>query len=192
VGNDDCLYGIPYHATRIVKFDPANSHTTYIVGQEAAEWFKCGNGVLAGDGDIYAGNWHGQVLQIIDTTSNNYTWIGDRIYSGSNNWWGDPIVGVDKCIYWPPSFANRVLKFDPETQQLPSLVGGDLGRAGWYKWHGALATDEAIYCIPNNATQILAIDSIKEVSATLQTNMTLYPDLDCYIMPFSPVVLLLF
>ena len=49
------------------------------------------------------------------------SWIGDRIYSGAG--WGDPIVGVDKCIYWPSRNANRVLKFDPETQQLPSLVG---------------------------------------------------------------------
>jgi hypothetical protein len=61
--------------------------------------------------------------------------------------WDDPIVGVDKCIYWPPCSANRVLKFDPETQQLPSLVGDDLGDLGEGrdKWQGgALATDGVI------------------------------------------------
>ena len=109
----------------------------------------------------------GQVLQI-DTTSNNYTWIGDPIYSGNGRpgvGWGDPIVGADKCIYWPPSFANRVLKFDPETQQLPSLVGDDLGD-GDFKWvGGALATaDGAIYCIPYCSNHILVIDSFKELS----------------------------
>jgi hypothetical protein len=70
-----------------------------------------------------------------------------------------------------------VLKFDPETQQLPSFVGDDLGEGG-DKWNGGalLATDGVIYCIPYKATQILAIDPFKEFSATLQTNMTLYPD----------------
>ena len=88
---------------------------------------------MGGDGYIYAANRYGQLWQI-DTTSNNYTWIGDKIHSIGAGW-GDPIVGTDKCIYWPPSSANRVLKFDPETQQLPSLVGGDLGEGKW-KWRG--------------------------------------------------------
>ena len=56
-------------------------------------------------------------------------------------------------------------------------MGDDLGEEV-YKWQGGalLATDGAIYCIPFAATQILAIDPFKEFSATLQTNMTLYPD----------------
>jgi hypothetical protein len=28
---------------------------------------------------------------------------------GSIRWWGDPIVGNDGCIYWPPRDCNRVL-----------------------------------------------------------------------------------
>jgi hypothetical protein len=176
VGNDDCVYGIPYKAKRIVKFDPTNPDTTSTVGEEAEKWFKCRNGVLAGDGNIYAVNEYGQVLKV-DTTNSNYTWIGDRIYLRIGGWgWGDPLVGVDKCIYWPPMNVNRVLKFDPEIQQLPSLVGGDLGEGEW-KWKGgALAPDGVIYCIPYKVTQILAIDPFKECSAALQTNMTLYPD----------------
>jgi hypothetical protein len=65
------------------------------------------------------------------------------------------------------------------TQQLPSLVGDDLGE-GDYNWlNGALATDGVIYCISYmySGSQILAIDQFKELSATLQTNsMILYPD----------------
>jgi hypothetical protein len=174
VGNDDCVYGIPYsHATRIVKFDPANPDTTSTVWEEAEEWFMCGNGVLGGDGYIYAANESGQVLQI-DTTNGNYTWIGDPIYS--RGWgWGDPIVGADKCIYWPPSGANRVLKVDPETQQLPSLVGDDLGE-GCYKWTGgALAMDGVIYCIPHRATQVLTIDPLEEMKMTLKSNFRQHP-----------------
>jgi hypothetical protein len=81
VGNDDFVYGIPSRAKRIVKFDPTNPDTTFTVGEEAVKGFYCGNGVLGGDGDIYSVNVYGQVLQI-DTTRNNNTWIGERIYSG--------------------------------------------------------------------------------------------------------------
>jgi hypothetical protein len=171
VGNDDCVYGIPSGARRIVKFDPANPDTTSTVGEVAN--FRCQNGVLCGDGYIYAANESGQVLQI-DTTNGNYTWIGDRIYS--RRWgWGDPIVGADKCIYWPPCSANRVLKFDPETQQLPSLVGGHLGR-GYGKWKGgALATDGVIYCVPHRATQVLTIDPFREMKMTLHNNFIQHP-----------------
>ncbi len=81
-----------------------------------------------------------------------------------------------KAIYWPPRNAYRVLKIDRETQQLPSLVEDDISQQE-DKWNGgALATDGAIYCIPLSAKQILAIDPFKEFSATLQTNMKLYPD----------------
>ena len=175
VGNDDYVFGIPSLATHIVKFDPSNPDTTSTVGEEAEERFMCGNGVwAAGDGYIYAANKYGQVLKV-DTANNDYTWIGDPIYSGRGQGWGDPIVGADKCIYWPPSYANRVLMFDPETQQLPSLVGDDFGGI-ICKWQGgALATDGVIYCVPFGSSQVLAIDPFKEFSSTLQTNMTLYP-----------------
>jgi hypothetical protein len=176
IGNDDRVYGIPHRAKRILKFDPTNPDTTSTVGEEFEETFLCGNGVLAGDGDIYAANKYGQVLQI-DTARNNFTWIGDKIYSGTSRGagWGDPIVGPDKCIYWPPLSANRVLQFDPETQQLPLLVGGDLGE-GNDKWKGgALASDGVIYCIPYYFIQVLAIEPFKEMSITLQNNFMQYP-----------------
>ena len=177
VGNDDCgVYGIPHSETRIVKFDPSNPDTTSTVGEEAEEWFNCADGVLGGDGDIYAANDSGQVLKI-NTTINNYTWIGDQIYSEYHGCgWGDAIIGVDKCIYWPPFNANRVLKFDPETQQLPSLVGGDLGEEH-LKWQGgALAADWVIYCFPpGGAKQILTIDPFNEMAMTLLNNFRQYP-----------------
>jgi hypothetical protein len=182
VGNDDFVYGIPNYARRIVKFDPTNPDTTSTVGEEAEKEFRCDTkGVLFLGGDgyyIYCANRKGQVLQI-DTASSDYTWIGDPIYSGYGWGFGDPIIGADKCIYWPPRNANRVLKFDPETQQLPSLVGGEDLAAGevlHWKWMGgALATDGVIYCIPSGATQILAIDPFKELAISMQNSIQNYP-----------------
>jgi outer membrane protein assembly factor BamB len=176
VGNDKCLYGIPLEARRIAKFDPTNPATTSTVGEEVDlyEGFDCGNGVLAGDGYIYAVNESGQVLKV-DTTNGNYIWIGDPIYSENGMEWGDPIIGADQCIYWPPQNANRVLKFDTETQQLPSRVGDDLGE-GDMKWQGgALATDGVIYCVPYDSSRVLTIDPFKELSMTLQNNFTQHP-----------------
>jgi hypothetical protein len=102
--------------------------------------------------------------------------LGSNLFRNGNGW-GDSIVGVDKCIYWPPLCANRVLKCDPETQRLPSLVGGVLGEEeGEWKWNGgALATDGVIYCIPYCSTQVLAIDPFKEISMTLQNNFRQHP-----------------
>ena len=71
VGNNDRVYGIPYIATCIIKFDPTSPDITYTVGKEDVKGFKCANGVLGGDGYIYAANWHGQVLKV-DTVNNNY------------------------------------------------------------------------------------------------------------------------
>jgi hypothetical protein len=176
VGNDDCVYGIPYEATCFVKYNPADPDTTSIVGEEVVEGgFYCGNGVLCGDDYIYDVNVHGQVLKV-DTVNNNYTWIGDEIIYSGGRGWGDPIIGIDKCIYWPPLYVYHVLKFGPETQQLPSLVGDDLDEGGW-KWMGAgaLAIDGVIYCIPACSTQILAIDPFKELAMTMQNNIQKYP-----------------
>ena len=55
-------------------------------------------------------------------------------------------------------------------------MGDDLG-GGRFKWQGgALATDEAIYCIPSGATQILVIDPFEELAVTIQNNIQTYPD----------------
>jgi hypothetical protein len=78
--------------------------------------------------------------------------------------------------------ARRVLKFDPETQQLPaSLVGDVLGGKGGFKWKGeALATDGFIYCIPYCSTQVVAIDPLKELAMTPHNNFRLHPqELGC-------------
>ena len=55
-------------------------------------------------------------------------------------------------------------------------MGDDLG-GGRFKWQGgALATDEAIYCIPAcSTTQILVIDPFKELAMTMQNNILKYP-----------------
>jgi hypothetical protein len=205
IGIDKCLYGIPGDSGCIFKFDLNNPDTTSTVGKELEGCpFGCGNGVLCGDGFIYAANDDGQVLQI-DTTNNNYTCIGDPIHTEWEQGWGDPIVGVDQCIYWPPCNANHVLVYDPMTpqewplQEWPLLMGDDLGEGHDKYLGGALATDDVIYCIPYCTTgeqsyhtlpfcpRVLAIDPLKEISNILIYNFKENPHMklgDLFLKPY--------
>ena len=68
------------------------------------------------------------------------------------------MLGADKCIYFPPTYHDRVLRYNPTTQSI-SLIGESYGEKEC-KWEGAvLASDGYIYCVPNSANEILQIDS---------------------------------
>ena len=77
---------------------------------------------------------------------------------GYRNGCGSPVIGADKCIYFPPLCHDRVLKYNSSTENV-SLIGDYYGKES-YKWEGAvLASDGYIYCIPLGARNILQIDS---------------------------------
>ena len=68
------------------------------------------------------------------------------------------MLGADKCIYFPPAYHDRVLRYNPTTQSI-SLIGESYGEKQW-KWRGAvLASDGFIYCVPSSANDILQIDT---------------------------------
>ena len=112
--------------------------------------------MLAEDGTIYAANKYGQIL-LIDTAQNDWKIIGNRMHHPFGLCWGNPVVGADKCIYFPPLFHDRVLRYNPSTQNISFI--GESYRGDW-KWRGAvLASDGYIYCIPEYTKEILQIDS---------------------------------
>ena len=186
VGIDGCVYGIPFNSNRIPKYDPINEITSF-VGEEADEALKCeGDGALGRDDCIYALAKDDRVLKI-DTTNNSHGFVGNSVDSDHHpvlleDWgdvvgpgWGDTILGIDGCVYWPPYFAMRTLKYDPHTD-LTSLVGGAFsdGHGEWYG--GALAMDGVIYCFPKYADQVLAIDPWGEFLETTKANMEDRPE----------------
>ena len=188
VGIDGCVYGIPRHSKRIVKYDPIND-TTSFVGETADRYFGCRTGgTLGRDGCIYAlaaGALakYGRVLKI-DTVNNSHYFVGSNIQSDHNDvevqvcGWGDAILGIDGCIYWPPYYASRTLKYDPYMDRT-SLVGDNFGSqpSQAMKWNsGALATDGIIYCIPSYEFHVLAIDPMGEFEGTTETNMHAQPE----------------
>ena len=165
LGNDGYIYGIARN--RIIKFSPMDHSVSYIgtnfeehyhsTGVASAEdYFRTG-AVLADDGYIYSANQYGQIIRI-EPEQNDWKIIGNRICDGYSPGWGCPVLGADKCIYFPPAWHDRVLKFNPTTQSI-SLIDESYEEVIW-KWQGAvLASDGFIYCVPYFADDILQIDS---------------------------------
>ena len=119
IGVDGCVYGIPsYSSNRILKYDPINDITSF-VGEEAEGDFECySNSALGRDGCIYALAIGDRILKI-DTINNSHAFIENSIQSDHRGpGWGDAGLGIDGCIYWPPSGARRTLKYDPHSNQI--------------------------------------------------------------------------
>ena len=69
------------------------------------------------------------------------------------------VVGTDGCIYGVPFEASRVLRLDPETDEIEMIVIEGLEPKKPGLWgEGVLCDDGKIYCAPAKATQILCID----------------------------------
>jgi hypothetical protein len=160
----------------MIKYDLETGVVSY-VGDECHALFDCnGDGVLARDGHIYAAKGNrGEVLKI-NTRNNTYSIVGNTVESNHCYGWGDGIMGIDGCVYWPPCYATFTLKYDPYTDR-SSLVGNVFGHGG-SKWvGGALASDDVIYCIPYSGfSQVLTIDPFREFRKTLASNMEQYPE----------------
>lgn len=188
LGSDGYIYGIPHYADLIVKFCPSSislsSNDGCIAFVERAKdsslsldhdvrCFYCGNGVLV-DGCIYALSSDGSILKI-DLNENHYKWNGqiDTMFEA-----GDPIVGADHCIYWPPAHGDastQILKFDPTN---PNFCSGNYGNniidgnidcnidSDKYisSLGGVLANDGVIYCPPFYCNHILTIDPFNTIS----------------------------
>ena len=153
LGNDGYVYGISNG--RIIKFNPKDNSVSYVENR-FEDWYSWTGAVLAEDSNIYVANEYGQIL-MIETPRNDWKITGNRANTINANSWISPVLGADKCIYFPPFAHKQVLKFNPSTQSV-SLIGEYYGISSW-KWVGAiLASDGFIYCIPFSADNILQID----------------------------------
>ena len=182
-GKDNCIYGLPRnYKGRVVRFDPIEpGNISYFKQYDDFDSGFISGGVLGSDGNIYGLNNFDQVLKV-DTSARTVRPIGERHPLNSKvrgPMAGDPIIGLDQCIYWPPAMRNQVVKFDPAVKQLPwFLVLGERFGLG-YGWHGgALANDGVIYCPPLSPKQdqVLAIDPWKSLRVAMNESMILHPE----------------
>jgi len=66
------------------------------------------------------------------------------------------VLGSDGKVYGIPGHAKRVLKIDPDSDEV-SFIGDEY--RGKYKWlRGVLASDGCVYGIPCHADRVLKID----------------------------------
>ena len=184
LGKDGCIYGIPHKINTIVKYDPVTIVTS-LVGEKYTFPFDCEcNGALAKNGCIYAFSSYNNWILKIDTNEHgeNDTFVAWElitnfsIHEGSPyHSYGEAIMGLDGCIYWPPLDANLTLKHDPLNGHT-SCVGNNFGTLSLKYYGGALAQDGVIYCIPWHAAMVLAIDPFRVFQETVAYYMERYPE----------------
>ena len=186
-GIDGFVYGIPWDSKRILKYDLINDITSFVEEETDEDFRSYRNGVFGRDGCFYAIARDGRVLKI-DTTNNVHCVVGNSIESKNDSiGWGDGILGIDGCIYWPPMGATHIMKYDPHSKQ-SSLVGNNLGD-DMDEWIGGWAApDGIIYCLPHLVNRILAIDPSKEYILSLENNMDQFPEqLGCIFQPSDDI-----
>ena len=155
LGENNCIYGTSEDAN--IKFDPTKNSVLKLVSGCFDEHDCCYGygGVLAADGNIYTSNACGQIVKI-DTAKNCYTLIGNAIINYDGPCFGLPVLGADKCIYFPPHKYDCVLQFNPITHSM-SFVGDSYKVQRWYG--GALASDGFIYYASYFHQSVLQVDA---------------------------------
>jgi len=148
-GADDCLYGIPYHANRVVRFDPTKNSMVPIGMDLGKGLFKYCHGILAVNGYIYCAPDHADSVLKIDTNpdpdccSPNYplvSKIGKPFTCRNNGNWISGTIAMNGKLYFMPFRASHILEVDPYDDSV-MMVGPDLGNSltrKYYKTIGAL------------------------------------------------------
>ena len=118
-----CVYGIPYNARHVGKFNPIDMSLTPI-GQDLGVSIRVvvmwSRGVLANNGSIYCVSTTEGPVQIlkIDTIHDTTEILDVQGMSEPNmieRRWISGALAVDGCIYFMPCNARRIIKLDKAT-----------------------------------------------------------------------------
>ena len=163
-GADDCIYGIPCDARRVVKFNPVHNSLTEIgpdLGEREWKWV-CG--VLADNGCIYcipSGHDGSNQILKIDSINGTVTLLDVRLPETGTGLWYSGALAIDGCIYFMPLNATHILKLNPENDSVAS-VGDDLGDMDM-KYRGTvLGKDNCLYGIPNSSKRIVRFNPVDQ------------------------------
>jgi hypothetical protein len=165
-GADDCIYGIPSYACRVVKFNPVDNSLTEIGPDLGAAQYKWHSGVLADNGCIYcipSGYGSEQFLKI-DTINGTVTLLDVRLPETSAELpWATGALAIDGCIYFMPDTARHILKLNPENDSV-AIVGDHLrGVYSKRKYVGTVVgKDSCLYGIPCNSKRIVRFNPVDQ------------------------------
>lgn len=156
-GADGCIYGIPCHHHRVIKFNPIDQSTIEIGPDLGPGMWKWQEGVLCNNGCIYSIRFGspnaGHILKI-DSIKGEVSLFNIRLPEPGVMLWGPGALGLDGCIYYMPAYARRILKFNPEDHAVTS-VGDQIPGNGWKCVGTVLGNDGNLYGIPNESKQIV-------------------------------------
>jgi hypothetical protein len=145
-GGDEFLYGIPYDARRVVKFNPLDKSLTEIgpdFGEGGAKWKR---GVRANTGSIYCAPYNSNHILKIDTNDGTVETLDNvELPETGACLWISGALANDNNIYYMPSCARRIMKLNPDNDSLSS-VGDDLEEAGKGKYRRTVVgKDDCVY-----------------------------------------------
>ena len=165
-GNDGLLYLIPFGASRVVRFNPADGSHTTIGDDLGGDDFKWASGVLCDDGCIYALPHKASRALRIDPAKGTAAPFGDDVTGlGCDVDWHGTVAGPDGMLYGVPFESTAVLCFDPSSGKMSAF--GDLPSGGGKYAFGVLAPDGCIYAAPWSAKRALRIDPVARTATMI-------------------------
>ena len=155
-----CIYCFPSHADRVMKIDCATKTCTLIGDSLGDKRYKFGGGCVGPDGEsVYAFPSDYKAVLKINTKTDETSLVGENLpgmLPELLNKWQNGVLAADGYIYGVPCDAPSVIQIDCENDTVNFL--GDLGDMPDKYQGGFLNRDDGvIYCIPENAENILRI-----------------------------------
>ena len=163
-GADGCIYGVPFCARRVLKFNPADNSTTFIgpdLGDGKCKW---SGGTLANNGSIYCNPFHSDKVLKIDTISQAVTLLDAALPESGDCKWASGACATDGNIYCMPCTARSILKINSSNDAVSSVGVGeddtDILEISGFKFLGTVVAgnDHCVYGIPHDYWCVLKFD----------------------------------
>jgi hypothetical protein len=155
-GKDGFLYGIPWEARRVAKFNPVDK-SMEMIGPDLGDNTLWACGVLAKNGCIYcppSDYGDDNSFKMLKIYTNDGTVVSFGINEGE---WMSGALGADDCIYFCPFYkidrdTIHILRVDPDTDTLSNI---ELPDCSYLSFVGTvLGKDNCIYgLLQNNYTE---------------------------------------
>ncbi len=149
------MYGVPYNADHILKFD-TESYTMTEIGSfpiNGAKWYSS---ALGPNGKVYGIPLEADQVLEVDPSDDSFKKIGN-VLNGAGLKWAGAVLAMNGKIYGIPDDESQILEINPTTEQTRLI--GSLGTTP-QKWSfGFLGPDAKIYMAPDDAaTSLLQFD----------------------------------
>ena len=170
---DGCCVALPCNAASILKINPATDQV-YEFGKDVIFpecesqnlWYYHGGNFA--NGWVYAIPANANRVLKFHPVTDECVWIGPVFPDGKQKWYGG-IEGSDGCIYGVPHNQTGVLKINPANDQVSIVYPTVPFPPGLWKWHGGLRAGHKIIGFPNNADNVLVIDTSDKEKTNVYT-----------------------